>query len=596
MSKTITDRPDQPLSNTTLLTGGTGPSTRVEDQPTFARACALIGAFCTVVGGVALYMGVFTTKTLPFPFTVGWASLILHFGVLCLLFHAAYDNNIEFRRVYQCLGVLCLVIGVILSLVPYSSGNRTGQIGDLLAPGFLFLVVALLLLLFSLRNETAEIVRNYLELTVLAAGSVLAVMGLFGGSLSTQFFTPVGLVLAVVGLVYLVAFVGLRGTSDDFAYRTGLVVGAVGLIVFFTALWRSSPSFSPLEILIIIALTVEIGTRLLVNWGHFTPDARLFGLKLDVLRTVTWLAFLVLFLIGLWLIFGSGWVRGANAPVWADYLIPHGVLMMWLGVIYFCAAYLICSEQNWVVMTRRELASFFYSPIAYFALFVSSIFAAVSFFLFSFALLAGDQFASTEPIVRTLLVSNLPAIIVTICVVPALTMRLLSEEKRSGTLEVLLTSPIDDFAVVFSKFTSALLTFLLIWAPFAIYLLSLRIAAGKDFDYRPLLSFVVALVITGANFVSMGLFFSSLSRNQIVGFLLAFVGMLVLTFLVVFESFSRTASNTAWETVLHHVSYYDAWNSAIEGKLQPKLLIFPATMTVLWLFLTVKVLEVRKWS
>ena len=141
-------------------------------------------------------MGVFTSKTLPFPFTVGWASLILHFGVLCLLFHAAYDNNVEFRRVYQCLGVLCLVIGVILSLVPYSSGNRPGQIGDLLGPGFLFLTAALLLLLFTLRNETVPIVRNYLELTVLAAGSVLAVMGLFGGSLSTQFFTPVGLVLA----------------------------------------------------------------------------------------------------------------------------------------------------------------------------------------------------------------------------------------------------------------------------------------------------------------------------------------------------------------------------------------------------------------
>jgi ABC-2 type transport system permease protein len=597
MSKTIADKTDQSITNTTLLNGGAGPSARIEDEPTFARVCALIGAFCTVVGGVALYMGVFTTKTLPFPFTVGWASLILHFGVLCLLFHAAYDANIEFRRVYQCLGVLCLVVGVILSLVPYGTGNRPGQVGDLLGPGFLFLTVALLLLLFTLRNETVEIVRNYLELTLLAAGAVLAVMGLFGGSLSIQFFTPVGLVLALAGLVYLVAFVGLRGTSDDFAYRAGLVVGAVGLIVFFTALWRSSPGFGPLEILILIALAVEIGTRLLVNSGRLAPDARLFSLPLATLRTVTWLAFLVLFVIGLWVVYGSGWVRGPNDRVWAEYLIPHGVLMMGLGLIYFCSAYLICSDQTWVVMTRRELASFFYSPIAYFALFVSSIFATVSFFLFSLALLSSDQFGGmTEPIVKNLFVSNLPAVIVTICVVPALTMRLLSEEKRSGTLEVLLTSPIDDFAVVFSKFVSALLTFLVIWAPFAVYLLSLRIAAGKDFDYRPLLSFLIALIITGANFVGMGLFFSSLSRSQIVGFLLAFVGMLVLTFLVVFEYYSRADKNAFWEPVLHHLSYYDAWNSAIEGKLQPKLLIFPATMTVMWLFLTVKVLEVRKWS
>ena len=302
------------------------------------------------------------------------------------------------------------------------------------------------------------------------------------------------------------------------------------------------------------------------------------------------------FRVGLWIIFGSGWVvkgttalGGISDSAWRiDDVARTDLLFVRL---------LICSDRLWVVMTRRELASFFYSPIAYFALFVSSILAAVSFFLFSLALLSSDQFGGmTEPIVKNLFVSNLPAIIVTICVVPALTMRLLSEEKRSGTLEVLLTSPIDDFAVVFSKFVLALLTFLIVWAPFAVYLLSLRIAAGKDFDYRPLLSFLVTLIVTGANFVGMGLFFSSLSRSQIVGFLLAFVGMLVLTFLVVFEYYSRSANNTAWEAVLHHISYYDAWNSAIDGKLQPKLLMFPATMTVMWLFLTTKVLEVRKWS
>ena len=137
MSKTITDNQDQASTNTTLLTGGAGPSVRVEDQPTFARTWP-DRRLLHVVGGVALYMGVFTTKTLPFPFTVGWASLILHFGVLCLLFHAAYDNNVEFRRVYQCLGVLCLVVGIILSLLPYGTGNHAGQIGDLLGPGFLF--------------------------------------------------------------------------------------------------------------------------------------------------------------------------------------------------------------------------------------------------------------------------------------------------------------------------------------------------------------------------------------------------------------------------------------------------------------------------
>ena len=116
--------------------GAPGPSSiQVEDEPTFARICALFGSFCVVVGGVALYIGLFTTKTLPWPFTPFWMSLLLTVGCIALLFHAAYDRHVEFRRVYQFLGLACLVGGAVLCFLPYSAGGNKGQAGDLLGAG-----------------------------------------------------------------------------------------------------------------------------------------------------------------------------------------------------------------------------------------------------------------------------------------------------------------------------------------------------------------------------------------------------------------------------------------------------------------------------
>ena len=77
--------------------------------------------------------------------------------------------------------------------------------------------------------------------------------------------------------------------------------------------------------------------------------------------------------------------------------------------------------------------------------------------------------------------------------VPALTMRLLSEEKRSGTLEVLMTAPVNEISVVLGKFFAAWIFYMLLWLPVWLFLISLRYFGGEEFDYRPVLSFTVAM-------------------------------------------------------------------------------------------------------
>src|SRR5205823_340230 len=132
---------------------------------------------------------------------------------------------------------------------------------------------------------------------------------------------------------------------------------------------------------------------------------------------------------------------------------------------------------------------------------------------FNYLIFANDLVSSSlqgrppsEPIVRSYIVTLIPVLGVMFAV-PAITMRLLSEERRTGTLEVLLTAPLAEGTVVLSKFLAGLVFFLFLCLPLAGFLLALRVEGGRPFDYLPLLSFYIALVCSGAAFVGMGLFF-----------------------------------------------------------------------------------------
>src|SRR5205807_651435 len=116
-----------------------------------------------------------------------------------------------------------------------------------------------------------------------------------------------------------------------------------------------------------------------------------------------------------------------------------------------------------------------------------------------------------EPIVRRYIVDLIP-VIAQMFVVPVLTMRLLSEEKRTGTLEMVLTVPVNELTITLSKFLAAWIFYLLTWLPTFLFLVALRAMGEKEFDYRPLLSFNFAVMATGAGFIAMGLFFSSITR------------------------------------------------------------------------------------
>ena len=504
----------------------TAPSVMRTDDPTIARFVGLASAGLVIFGGMALILQAAGRVT---PLAIGFATFLLTAGIAGLLFHAAFDWDVQFRRIYMVFGYVALIVGAFLTVVPYN-----GKAGSLFGQGFLCLSLGLLFLLAFLRNEDDAWLRNLAQLVIGVGGGLLALVGFIGGNIKGEFLTPIGALLALLGIIFLAAFVLSRGISDDRVYRAGQIIGVAGVVVFLVALGRS------------------MLPPLFYRW-HW---------------------------------------RDAQP---ADYLVPYGMLLMVLGALYGCVSLLMCSDRRFIVLTRRELGTLFYSPIAYILLFVFVILHWAGYFMVILRLIPGEDGlpkSVPEPIVSAFVLQWL-AVIYTIVAVPVLTMRLLSEEKRSGTLEVLLTAPVDEGAIVMSKFLAACVMFLTMWVPFALFLVYFRIGGGSEFDYRPLFSFAIGLAATGAAFISMGVFFSSVTRSQVASGVLTAGGMLALTLLFML---SGAIQSTAWVAVLKHMSYINVWLDTLDGRLVPRQLIFFVSMTVVWLFISVKVLEARKWT
>ncbi len=174
-------------------------------------------------------------------------------------------------------------------------------------------------------------------------------------------------------------------------------------------------------------------------------------------------------------------------------------------------------------------------------------------------------------------------------------MRLFAEEKKSGTLEVLFTAPVTEWVAVISKFVATWAFFMICWLPAGLFLIVLRMEGGTSFDYRPLLGFYVALGATGAAFVGMGMFLSALTNNQIVAAVLTFLGMLGFLFVYVGVD-AKLGLGPTFVMFLTKLSYIELWSMSLSGQLPIRDVIVWLSLAVFFVFLTIKRLEMRRWS
>jgi ABC-2 type transport system permease protein len=246
---------------------------------------------------------------------------------------------------------------------------------------------------------------------------------------------------------------------------------------------------------------------------------------------------------------------------------------------------------------KKELRSYFVSPIAYVVmvmfLVIAGYFFYSSFVIFNFI---GFQAMSNPMMARNLnitegvlrpLYGNLGVVL--LFVLPLLTMRLFAEEKKQGTIELLLTYPLRDLAVVLAKFAACLTVYTLMLALTALYPVLLMIYAQPEIG--PILAGYVGLFLLGAAFIALGTLASSLTENQIVAAAISF-GVLLIFWVIGWSS--QFASGDVGR-LISHLSLLDHFDSFPKGVIDTKDVVFFVSFMVLCLFLTLRSLESHRW-
>lgn len=252
--------------------------------------------------------------------------------------------------------------------------------------------------------------------------------------------------------------------------------------------------------------------------------------------------------------------------------------------------------RNVLIICRKELRSYFVSPIAYLLL---TMFAVIMGFFFWNALgyfvymgiesqMQGEMFPMNinEQVIRPLL-SNMS--VVGLFLIPMITMRLFAEEKRSGTIELLATSPVRDTEVIIGKWLAAVMMYGCMMLLTGLNFLFLFKYGNPD--WKPLVIGYLGLLLQAAALLAIGTFISTLTKNQIVAGAATF-GACLLLWVLEWVSGYETAT---WARVLSYMSVITHYESFAKGVLDVKDAVYYVTVAFFGLFLTARSMESLRW-
>jgi ABC-2 type transport system permease protein len=252
--------------------------------------------------------------------------------------------------------------------------------------------------------------------------------------------------------------------------------------------------------------------------------------------------------------------------------------------------------RNVLVIFKKELKSYFASPIAYLLL---GIFAVIfGFFFYSatrFFVLQGMQMQMmgrgmpmdvNDYVIRPLLGN---ASVIGLFLIPMITMRLFAEEKRTGTIELLMTSPVRDLEIVLGKWLAAVVLYASILGISAINI-AILYGFGRP-DLRPILVGYLGLLLQGGCLLAIGIFISTLTRNQIIAGGATFAVCLMLWVLDWVSAYDQSA----WGKIISYLSVVTHFEPFSKGVIDSKDVIFYLSMIFFGLFLTSRSMESLRW-
>ena len=252
---------------------------------------------------------------------------------------------------------------------------------------------------------------------------------------------------------------------------------------------------------------------------------------------------------------------------------------------------------NIIAIAHKELRAYFVSPIAY----VLFVFFALLFGFFYISSLnfmlqvssmgpemGGPQTVNINEFMIRPLFGN--TAIILLFLLPMLTMRAYAEEARSGTMELLLTSPLSDLQIIMGKFLGAIALY---GAMLALTLVHVGVLFwyGEP-EWRPLLSGYLGLLLMGGSFISIGLAISSMTKNQIVAGVATFAVCLLVWIII----WIGDASGTAAQAVLSYLSILEHFDDFAKGVIDTTHVTYYLSFIALGLFLTAKSLDTQRWN
>jgi len=246
-------------------------------------------------------------------------------------------------------------------------------------------------------------------------------------------------------------------------------------------------------------------------------------------------------------------------------------------------------------LLRRELGAYFLSPMAFLILLAFQVIAWLNFWELVDALSRPQQSLSSrfEPM-NMYLSASTPFWIAVLVSVPALTMRLVAEERRSGTIESLLTVPVTEAEVAVSKWLAGVVMYWVLLLPFLVYLPFLYVQGRFPFDLGPVAALLIGLTTIGMMFVSIGLFFSALTKNQVVAAIWTFVVLFLLVVLTLLAYTYAAERQAGWAEAVRFTAVLYQVQAFGSGKLDLRYLTLHLSVTAFMLFLTVKTLQTRR--
>lgn len=174
---------------------------------------------------------------------------------------------------------------------------------------------------------------------------------------------------------------------------------------------------------------------------------------------------------------------------------------------------------------------------------------------------------------------------------PGLTMRLFAEERRSGTIETLLTAPVSATAVVLAKYAAALTTYVAMWAPTLLYMVVLR--RTGDIDWRVVASGYLGVLGVGSSYLSVGILMSALTKSQLLALVLSTMVNLALFTLGIGE---MMGDQGVFHAVAEHVSVWAQMDDFSKGIVDTRRLVYDVSVTAVPLFATVRIVDAWRWG